>query len=120
MLSAFITAFLAALGFSGLTGAIAGFVVAIISVVVLIVGLIYLLLSWGLWSGKNWARIIWIIFAVLGALFALSTIAAGGYVAGIINLIIDALIIYYLTRPHVAAYFKHMVMVQPTPQPMSK
>lgn len=120
VLSAFLTAFLGALGISGLAGAIAGFVVAVVSVVVLIVGLIYLLLSWGLWSGKNWARIIWIIFSALGALGALGTIGSGAYVAGIISLIIDALIIYYLTRPHVAAYFKHMIMVQPTPQPMQK
>ena len=120
VLSAFITGILDALGFSGLVGAFAGLVVAALSVVVLIAGLIYLLLSWGLWSGKNWARIIWIIFAALGALGALSTIAAGAYIAGIIDLVIDVLIIYYLTRPHVSAYFKHMVMMQPTPQPMSK
>ena len=120
ILSAFLTAFLSALGISGLVGAVAGLVVAVISVFVLIAGLIYLLLSWGLWSGKNWARIIWIIFSALGALGALGTIASAAYVAGIIDLIINVLIIYYLTRPHVSAYFKHTVMMQPTPQPMSK
>ena len=120
ILSAFLTAFLNALGVSGLSSAIAGAVVAVLSVGVLIAGLIYLLLSWGLWSGKNWARIIWIIFSVLGALGALGTIAAGAYIAGIIDLVINGLIIYYLTRPHVAAYFHHMMMVPPAAQPMSK
>lgn len=120
ILSAFLNNILSAFGASSLVGAVAGLVVAVLSVGVLIAGLIYLLLSWGLWSGKNWARIIWIIFSILGVLGALGTIAGPAYVAGVIDLIINVIIIYYLTRPHVTAYFKHMVMMPPAAQPASK
>ncbi len=120
VLSAFLGSILTAFGASSLAGAVAGLAVAILSVGILVAGLIYLLLSWGLWSGKNWARIIWIIFSILGALGALGTIATSAYAAGVVDLVINVLIIYYLTRPHVAAYFKHMMMVPPASQPMTK
>ncbi len=119
VLSAFISDILTSLGAGSLGSQIVGAIVALFSVGVLIVGLIYLLLSWGLWSGKNWARIIWILFSILGALGALGVLV-GGAVGFIVPLVIDILIIYYLTRPHVAAYFKHMVMMPPTAPPVSK
>ena len=120
VLSAFIGSILSAFGAGSLGSAVAGLAVAVLSVGILIAGLIYLLLSWGLWSGKNWARIIWIIFSILGVLGALGTLVGSAFGAGLVDLIINVLIIYYLTRPHVAAYFKHMMMVPPAAQPMSK
>jgi hypothetical protein len=119
VLSAFITGILNALGSNTIASAVAGLAVAILSVGVLLAGLIYLLLSWGLWSGKNWARIIWIIFSILGALGALGVLVAGA-LGFVVPLLIDIFIIYYLTRAHVKAYFKHMVMMPPPSQPMSK
>ncbi len=120
VLSAFLEGILNSAGIGGLVGAVAGLVVAIISVGILFLGLIYLLLSWGLWSGKNWARIIWIIFSILGLLGALGSIAGGAPVFGIFSLVIDVLIIYYLTRPHVSAYFHHAYMQPQMPQPPPK
>lgn len=50
----------------------------------------------GLWKGQKWARIIAIIFAILGVLGAISSLIGGEWVSGIINLIIQGLIGYYL------------------------
>ncbi len=48
----------------------------------------------GLWNGKNWARIVAIVLAVLGVINAIYSIATG--MGGIISLILHALIGGYL------------------------
>lgn len=84
-----------------LTGLFAA-IAMIISVVAVIFGLIYLFLAWGLWSGKSWAWTITLILTILSLLGSLITVGSG---VGIVSLIINALILYYLTRPHVKAFF---------------
>jgi hypothetical protein len=86
-------------------GVFGGFLAAIaiiFSIVAVAFGLIYLLLAWGLWSGKGWAWTITLILTVLSLIGSLVTAASG---LGIVSLIIDVLILYYLTRPHVKAFF---------------
>ncbi len=84
-----------------LTGLFA-IIAIVVSVVAVIFGLIYLLLAWGLWSGKGWAWTITLILTILSLFGSLITVTSG---IGIVSLIIDILILYYLTRPHVKAFF---------------
>lgn len=105
--------------FTSTFGSLFGIISGIAGVTFLIAALIVILLSWGLWSGKNWARIIVIIFSILDILGSLGVIIFNA-ASGIVLLIFYIIIVYYLTRPHVAAYFKHMMMVPPASQPMSK
>jgi hypothetical protein len=77
-------------------------IASIFCVVAAIFGLIYLLLAWGLWSGRGWAWTITFIFTILNLIGSLLTVASG---IGVISLIINLLILYYLTRPHVRAFF---------------
>ncbi|MEM3786638.1 MAG: hypothetical protein QXZ59_04575, partial [Nitrososphaeria archaeon] len=84
-----------------LTGLLA-IIAMVVSVIAVIFGLIYLLLAWGLWSGKGWAWTITLILTILSLLGSLITAASG---FGIVSLIINVLILYYLTRPHVKAFF---------------
>ncbi len=49
----------------------------------------------GLWDGKNWARIITIVFAAIGVLSALMSLISGSF-SSIISLAIDGVIIWYL------------------------
>lgn len=86
---------------STLTGLFA-IIAMVVSVVAVIFGLIYLLLAWGLWNGKGWAWTITLILTILSLLSSLITVMLG---IGIVSLIIAALILYYLTRPHVKAFF---------------
>lgn len=56
-------------------------------------GLFKFLLAWGLWAGRSWARITAMVFAAISLL-------------GIpVGTIIGALLLYYLTRPPVEAFF---------------
>ena len=99
---------------------------SIVGAVLLAIGIIYIFISYGLLTGKGWAWTITIIlviigigiqvlFAVTGPLFNESFINtddvdASDYlileiIGSIIVIAINALILYYLFRPHVKSYF---------------
>jgi len=50
-------------------------VIVVVGVVVLIIGLLQLLSALGVWLHKSWARIIGILFGILGTLFGLAAVA---------------------------------------------
>lgn len=94
---------------AGLLGAIG----AAAGVFFLVLAAVAVLLGWGLWKLKEWARIVTIVFAATGAVFALigmfavlGHFAAVGIVVGLIRLAINGLIIWYLLQPHVKAAFQ--------------
>jgi len=78
--------------------------VSVIGVVLVIVGLLYLGLAWGLWTGKGWAWTASLILAVLGIIFSIISLIAGGVIA-LLVLVLDAVIVYYLYRPNVRTFF---------------
>jgi len=109
--------------FTGPLGIVGGGLVAIATttgVVILVVGIIAIVLGWGLWSGREWARIIAIIFSIIGLLFGvlvlLVAIGAAG-LFGIVIIAIYAIVVYYLTRPHVKAFFTRQVVRVPPAAP---
>jgi hypothetical protein len=71
-----------------------------------LVGLVFFGSSYGLWTGKHWAWIILLIVTVIALIFAVVSAVTGlGLAYVIIGLIIDLVILYYLTRPNVRAFF---------------
>jgi hypothetical protein len=81
-------------------GAMAG----LMGLVFLIFGIIAFVLAYGLFTGKGWAWLWSLVFAVIGIILALFE-AMGSLSSGILPIIIYLIIIYYLTRPHVKAFF---------------
>lgn len=73
-----------------------------VTAIAAIIGLLYLLIAWGLWTGKGWAWLVMMIFAILGLIGSIIGLIA---FVGVIPLIINIIILYYLTRPHVKAFF---------------
>lgn len=70
------------------------------------------ILAWGLWTLKNWARVLTIIFAALGVLGAagllmmgMTHINFGLMVVAFVRAAISGIIIWYLLQPHVKAAF---------------
>jgi zinc ribbon protein len=59
----------------------------------LALGVLSLVLTLALFSGRNWARILMLIGAVLN-------------IISIVGIIWGAIVLWYFTRPHVVAYFK--------------
>jgi hypothetical protein len=91
----------------------------IIGGIILVLGIAYLAVSYGLLKGKEWAWTVTIVVSVIAIVVqiisaittanALFTYGIGASSAGIISNIIgialNAIIIYYLLRPHVKAFF---------------
>jgi hypothetical protein len=112
-------ALLAAAGGSGILnsvgyGALSG-LVSIVGGVLAVVGILGILVGWGMWSGKGWAWIVALVLSALGIIGGLGSLVTGSF-SGIVSLAIDVLILWYLFRPHVKAYFGRGA---PTVSPMS-
>jgi uncharacterized membrane protein (DUF2068 family) len=75
-----------------------------IGIILLALGIAYLVMAYGLWKGKGWAWTITLILSAIGIIVAVVSIATGN-VGGIISIIINGVIIYYLYRPNVKAFF---------------
>lgn len=59
-------------------------------------GILGFFIGRGLWKGRNWARIVVIIFSILGLLGGISMLFTGSYFNGIINILIEGFIAGYL------------------------
>lgn len=75
-----------------------GGLVVILSILALAVGA-------GFLGGKGWAWTLAIIAGVINIVTTIAQIAIGFGYSGILGLIIPIIVIYYLTRPHVKAFF---------------
>ncbi len=78
------------------SAALAAAFISGIGLIVAVIGIIFLFVSVSLFTGKNWSRILILIFSVI-ILIAIPV----GTIIGIIFII-------YFTRPHVVAYFKRV------------
>jgi uncharacterized membrane protein HdeD (DUF308 family) len=75
-----------------------------IGIVLLALGIAYLVMAYGLWKGKGWAWTITLILSVIGIILGIVSIAVGN-IGAIIGIIISGVVIYYLYRPNVKAFF---------------
>src|SRR3989344_7495007 len=75
---------------------IAGVGAVAFGILAIILGVIDFFLGRGLWKLQNWARIVTIIFAVLGLLGGISSLFSGEAGSGIVNIIISGVIGWYL------------------------
>jgi uncharacterized membrane protein (DUF2068 family) len=71
-----------------------------IGLVLLVLAVLGFIMTWGLWSGKSWARTITMILAVIGIVTGIFSLPGN-----LISILIDIVILYYLTRPHIKAYY---------------
>jgi hypothetical protein len=72
-----------------------------IGIVLLIIAVVGFIMMWGLWSGKSWARTITMILAVISIITGLFSLPGS-----LISILIEIVILYYLTRPHIKAYYQ--------------
>jgi len=75
-----------------------GMIARAMGAMLIIVGLASLLLAWGLWMGKEWARMAAMIIAILSIIVALAS-------THFIEVVVEGIIVYYLTRPDVKKFF---------------
>jgi hypothetical protein len=93
----------------------------IIGSIILAVGIGYLVVSYGLLKGKGWAWTVTVILTVIAIVIQIISVVSSsmfnasfsadmnalisGIISHIIGLAINGVILYYLYRPHVKAYF---------------
>ena len=77
------------------------FLVTIIGIILLTLALIGFIMTWGLWSGKSWARTISMILAVISILTGIFSLPGS-----IVSILINIVILYYLTRPYIQTYYQ--------------
>jgi len=73
-------------------------------IVLLAIAIVSFVVAYGLLKGLGWAWTVTVILSIVSIVFNAISIAAGN-IAAIISVIISGIIIYYLYRPHVKAYF---------------
>ncbi|HJU79859.1 MAG TPA: DUF2127 domain-containing protein [Nitrososphaeraceae archaeon] len=79
-------------------------VVYVVSSVAIALGLTWFGLAWGLFSGKGWAWLITVIFAIISVVVSIVGVLSGS-ITSIPTLIINGVILYYMYRPHIKSYF---------------
>lgn len=87
-----------------LTSATIGVILGIFGAVILILGLLYLIMGIGFLGGKGWAWTLGMIVAVLSIVIDIPSLYFFGP-GSILSLIIAIIILYYLTRTRVKAFF---------------
>ncbi len=77
-------------------------IMMVVGVALIIHGIIGIVITYGLWTGRAWARTICMVLAVISIGFTIPSIMTG---IGLIRLLIDVLILFILTRHYVKAFY---------------
>jgi uncharacterized membrane protein HdeD (DUF308 family) len=92
---------------AGIISFVSGLILLIIlvGIVFLALGIAYFVMAYGLWKGRGWAWTISLILSWIGIIAGIVYIIQDNLGGGIVNIIINGVIIYYLTRANVKAFF---------------
>lgn len=101
-----VLAIIAGLFVAGLANSIPGLsgLGSILGIVFIISGLFAFAVGYGFWTGAKWSWWLAIIIYALGTISSLAGIVVGS-VFSVIGLIIEAILLYYITRPGVKSWF---------------
>jgi lysylphosphatidylglycerol synthetase-like protein (DUF2156 family) len=61
--------------------------------------------AWGLWMQRRWAWYATVVLAILQAVFALSSLVTGGFLSGLLQLVLAGVVVWYLMSPPVQGWF---------------
>jgi hypothetical protein len=77
----------------------------VFGVVLVAIAIVSFVVAYGLLKGKGWAWTVSIILSIISIVWNAITLVTAANFGGIISIIISGVILYYLFRPHVKAYF---------------
>ena len=72
-----------------------------IGLVLLVVAVLGFFMTWGLWSGKSWARTLTLVLTVISIVTGIFSLPGS-----LVSIIIGIVILYYLRRPDIQAYYR--------------
>jgi hypothetical protein len=73
--------------------------------VLVAIAVVSFIVAYGLLKGKRWAWTVAIILSLISIVWNVVTLVTAANFGGIIGIIISGIILYYLFRPYVKAYF---------------
>lgn len=84
-----------------------------VGAVLLGLGVLSSIVAYGLLTGKSWAWTLTVVLAIVSIVLNATSLVAGN-VAAIVSIAISAVILYYIYRPHVKAYFGKAAPTEPS------
>lgn len=96
---------------AGMSTELLGMVSSAIGGLFLILGIASLVVAYGLFKAKKWAWTISVVLSITSIVIGIVSIATGN-IGSIASVAISGLILYYLYRPHVKAYFGKPIQPQ--------
>lgn len=94
------------LGISGSIGDFGMFSAALGGIFLIMFGILAAIefaIAGALFSGKPWGRMIVIVLSIIGAVIGLASIVGNPF--SILSVVLDGVVLWYMWRPHVIAYF---------------
>lgn len=82
-------------------------------ITLVVIAIVSFIVAYGLLKGMGWAWTVAIILSIISIVWNVVTLVTAGNLGGIISIIISGVILYYLYRPHVKAYFGKGVSQSP-------
>jgi uncharacterized membrane protein (UPF0136 family) len=73
--------------------------------ILIAIGIFSFVVAYGLLKGKSWAWTLTVVLSIISIVVDIIAIVTTGSFFNIISLVISGIILYYLYRPHVKAYF---------------
>lgn len=89
---------------SGVSASLLGGSIIAVGAVLIALGIFSFVVAWGLMKGRGWAWTATVALAVISIVLNVISLVGGNF-AAIISIIISGVIIYYMYRPHVKAFF---------------
>lgn len=99
---------------SGIPPSFIGGAAIAIGGVLIAIGIVSFIVAYGLLKGMGWAWTVTVVLSIISIVLNAISIATGN-IGGIVNIIISGIILYYLYRPHVKAYFGKTARTDATP-----
>ena|ERR671936_887254 len=89
---------------TGLSATMLGGIAVASGAFMLALGIAGLVIAYGLFKGRGWAWTAAVVLSIISIVMSVVAIVSGN-LGSVISLIINGVILYYLYRPHVKAYF---------------
>lgn len=89
---------------AGAIGMLAGGAAVAMGAVIIALGIFSFVVAYGMLKGMSWAWTLTVVLSVISIALNAVSLASGNF-GGIVNIVISAIVLYYLYRPHVKAYF---------------
>ena len=89
----------------GLFASLAGVMFLVLGVICIPFAILYFFIGKGLWNGKNWARVVTIVFSLLGVLISIISLIQGSWGSILILLVNGAIAGYFLFSKEAKGFF---------------